>query len=30
MQAYLDWEMDLLARVERDGSCRFERYKTEA
>jgi rhodanese-related sulfurtransferase len=25
MQAYLDWEVDLLTRVERDGTCRFER-----
>jgi rhodanese-related sulfurtransferase len=26
MQAYLDWEVDLLSRVERDGTCRFERH----
>jgi rhodanese-related sulfurtransferase len=30
MQAYLDWEVDLLTRVERDGTCRFERHAMEA
>ncbi|HET7764610.1 MAG TPA: rhodanese-like domain-containing protein [Burkholderiales bacterium] len=30
MQAYLDWEVDLLTRVERDGTCRFERHSMEA
>jgi len=29
MQAYLDWEVNLLTRVERDGTCRFERPATD-
>jgi rhodanese-related sulfurtransferase len=30
MQAYLDWEVDLLTRVDRDGTCRFERHTMDA
>ena len=30
MQAYLDWEVDLLTRVERDGTCRFDRHAMDA
>jgi rhodanese-related sulfurtransferase len=27
MQEYLDWEVDLLPRIERDGSLRFDRFR---
>ncbi len=27
MQEYLDWEVDLLPRIERDGSLQFERFR---
>jgi hypothetical protein len=26
MQAYLDWEVDLVAQIERDGTARFRRF----
>ena len=26
MQAYLDWEVDLVGQVERDGTARFQRF----
>ena len=27
MQEYLDWEVDLLPRIERDGSLQFDRFR---
>jgi hypothetical protein len=27
MQEYLDWEVDLLPRIKRDGSLQFERFR---
>ena len=26
MQAYLDWEVDLVGQIERDGTARFQRF----